>query len=119
MSDFKIEFEVEHPSEPPVIDVHYEWQCDALWMSGKYGLANLDGHEIGLSAELVQDLLAWVNSADAIFPADDPASYELPDNFLEDGYELARRVRAELPPEWVVTTWHPVQGFGVEVPLED
>ncbi|WP_427868839.1 hypothetical protein [Leucobacter luti] len=118
MSDLTIEFEVEDPSAPPAVDVHYEWTQYALWMSGKYGLANIDGHEIGLSDELVRDLLAWGDSADAIFPADDPASYELPDNFLEDGYELARRVRAELPDEWVVTTRHPIRGLRVVVPLE-
>ncbi|QIM16923.1 hypothetical protein G7067_11770 [Leucobacter insecticola] len=119
MSDFKIEFEVENPSEPPMIDVHYEWSQYALWMSGKYGFGTFDGHEIGLSAELVQDLLAWGDSADAIFNADDPANSPYPDNFLEDGYELARRVRAELPAEWVVTVWSPALKADVVLPKEN
>ncbi|QIM16921.1 hypothetical protein G7067_11760 [Leucobacter insecticola] len=118
MSDFKIDFEVENPNEPPFVDVHRELQCYALWMSGKFGYDNVDGHEIGLSAELVRDLLTWVNSGDATFNHHDPANSPYPDNFLEDGYELARRVRAELPAEWVVTTHHPVRRVRVVVPLE-
>lgn len=118
MNNFMIPFEVENPGEPPAVDVHYEWTQYALWMDGKYGFENLDGHQIGLSNGLVQDLTAWVNSADAIFPADDPANYEYPENFLEDGYELAWRVRAELPHEWIVTTWHPTRGYGYVVPFE-
>ncbi|QIM16925.1 hypothetical protein G7067_11780 [Leucobacter insecticola] len=118
MSDFKIEFEVENPNEPPFVDVHHELQCYALWMSGKFGYDNVDGHEIGLSAELVQDLLAWVKNGDATFNHPDPLEVPYPDNFLEDGYELARRVRAELPAEWVVTTWSPALKADVVLPLE-
>ncbi|WP_156316529.1 hypothetical protein [Leucobacter japonicus] len=113
-----IPFEVENPDEPPVVDVHYEWNQYALWLSGKYGLENIDGHEIGLSTGLVHELLTWGDRADSIFDQDDPANSELPDNFLEDGYELARRVRAELPHEWIVTTWHPTRGYGYVVPFE-
>jgi hypothetical protein len=115
----RIEFEVENPNEPPVVDVHYEWTQFALWMSGKYGHGNLAGHEIGLSPELVQALCDWGDRADAVFPADDPASFELSDDFLQEGYELARRVRAELPAEWVVTTWNPASRSTVEVALDD
>ncbi|MBK0422452.1 hypothetical protein JD292_10250 [Leucobacter sp. CSA2] len=118
MKSLKIDLEVEDPNEPPAIDVHYEWTQFALWMSGKYGYGNLDGHEIGLSAELVQDLCEWGDRADAVFPADDPASFELSDGFLQEGYELAQRVRAELPAEWVVTAWNPVLGSNVELSLE-
>lgn len=103
----RITLEIENPNEPPAVDVHSEWAQFALWLSRKHGYGNLAGHEIGLSPELVRALCDWGDRADAVFPADDPASFELSDDFLQEGYELARRVRAELPAEWVLTALEP------------
>jgi len=119
MSDIRISLPVLEPDEPPCVDVHYEWTQYALWLDGKYGLDNVDGHEIGLSPQLVRDLLAWTDAADALFNEDDPANSPLPPNFDVDGYELAKRVRAELPAEWIVTTYHPVSLTRVVVPVGD
>ncbi|MGH1525047.1 hypothetical protein ACRAWC_13805 [Leifsonia sp. L25] len=107
MNNFQIALPVIEPDEPPRVDVHYEWTQYPLWLDGKYGIDSVDGHEIGLSPELVRDLRAWSGSADAQFNADDPPSSTVPANFLEDGFELAKRVRAELPAEWIVTSYDP------------
>ncbi|MGH1551108.1 hypothetical protein ACRAWB_18800 [Leifsonia poae] len=100
------------------MDLHYEWEQYALWLSGRYGLENLDGHEIGLSPELVHDLLVWVEKGDADFDAEYPPDSPDTPNFLEDAFELAKRVRAELPPEWIVTTIDPVTRTDIVLPLE-
>ncbi|MGR4010492.1 hypothetical protein [Leucobacter sp. 1207-22] len=117
MNDFKVLLKVKHTNEPPVANVHYEWTQYALWVSGRYGFENLDGHEIGLSPELVHDLLEWGDNADAVFNADDPTNSIVPDNFFEDGLNLAKRVRAELPAEWVVTTDDPITRTEVVLPF--
>lgn len=119
MSDFKTTLPIVEPDEPPRVDVHYEWTQYALWLSGRYGLGPIDGHEIGLSPELIHDLRAWTKSADDLFNADDPPSSIAPPNFLEDCFELAKRVRAELPPEWVVTTFDPDSETDVVLPRAD
>lgn len=85
-------FLIIEPDEPPRVDVHYEWTQHPLWLDGRYGIDSVDGHEIGLSPELVRDLRVWSDSADSQFNADDPASSSAPANFLEDGFELAKRV---------------------------
>lgn len=107
---------VENPDEPPRVDVHYDWTQHALWVSGRHGIDSIAGHEIGLSPELVRDLAVWVDAADALFNADDPLSSQSPSGFLETGFALAERVRAELPAEWVVTATHPVTKADVELP---
>lgn len=120
MSNFHITLPIEEPNEPPRIDVHYESVLQyALWLSGRYGLDNVDGHEIGLSPELVRDLRAWTGAADALYNGDDPANSPLPPNHDEDGFELAKRVRAELPAEWIVTTFDPVSRTDVVLPLPE
>jgi len=108
---------VENPDEPPRVDVHYEWTQHAVWVSGRYGIDSIAGHEIGLSPGLVRDLTAWVDAADSLFNANDPLSSQSPPGFLERGFALAERVRAELPAGWVVTTTHPVTKADVELPL--
>ncbi|SEI17763.1 hypothetical protein SAMN04515692_1316 [Leifsonia sp. CL147] len=120
MNDFIITLPVLEPDLPPCVDIHYEWTQFAVWLSGKYGVGNpVEGHEIGLSSELVHDLLVWTDAADALFNADDPPNGLLPANFYEDGFELAKRVRAELPAEWIVTAYHPVSRTRVVLPLRD
>lgn len=37
---------VENPDEPPRVDVHYEWTQHAVWVSGRYGIDSIAGHEI-------------------------------------------------------------------------
>lgn len=106
---------VVEPDEPPRVDVHYEWTQYALWISGRYGLDNIDGHEIGLSAELVRDLTAWGDAADALFDEDEPANSPAPAEHLEKGFALAKRVRADLPAEWIVTTSDPTTRMQVEL----
>lgn len=108
MNDFQITLPVIEPDEPPRVDVHYEWTQYPIWLDGRYGIDSVDGHEIGLSPELVRDLLAWNDVADASFNPDDPASSTYPENHFEQGLALAKRVRAELPSEWIVTTTDPV-----------
>ena len=117
MNDFAIALSVENPEEPPRVDVHYEWTQYALWLSGRYGYANIDGHEIGLSHDLVSDLLAWTEVGDADFDAEYPPDSRDTPNFLEDGFDLAKRVRAELPAEWIVTATDPVSRTDVVLPL--
>jgi hypothetical protein len=115
MSKFKIALSIVNQNEKPAIDVHYEWGQHALWLSGKYGFGNIDGHEIGLSSELVQDLIAWGDAADALFDQEDPANSELPENHYETGFDLAKRVRRELSQEWIVTTKDPVSYRRIEL----
>ena len=119
MNDFKVLFQVVNPDEPPCVDVHYEMvgQC-ALWLSGRYGYQVLDGHEIGLSPRLVRDLRAWCEAEDALYNPNDPPSSGSTEGFEEKGFALAKRVRAELPEEWVVTTWHPAENRQVVLPFE-
>lgn len=119
MSDFEVALSVINPDEPPRVDVHDEWRQFALWLSGRYGLLNVDGHEIGLSPKLVNDLLAWGDAADALFDQDYPPDSLLPEGHYETGYELAKRVRAELPAEWIVTTNDPTTRAKVVLPLRE
>jgi len=120
MNDFKVLFQVFNPDEPPCVDVHYEMVGQyALWLTGRYGDVVSDGHEIGLSADLIHDLDAWCEAKDALYNPNDPLSSGSPEGFLENGFELAKRVRAELPAEWVVTTWHPVENKQVVLPLHE
>lgn len=116
MNDFIISLPIVHADEQPRVDVHYEWTQYALWLSGRYGFGNIDGHEIGLSPQLVHDLLMWTDVGDANFDsAYPPDSPEIP-TFDDDGLELAKRVRAELPDEWVVTTFDPISRTKIVVP---
>ncbi|SDJ03969.1 MULTISPECIES: hypothetical protein [unclassified Leifsonia] len=117
MSEFQITLPILEPDEPPRVDVHYEWRQYALWLSGRYGLDNVDGHEIGLSPALVRDLLLWTDTEDALFNEDDPANSPSSPNFRANGFELAKRVRAELPSEWIVTTFDPDSRKRVVLPL--
>lgn len=120
MNDFNITLPVENPDEPPCVDVHYEALGQyALWLSGRYGYETLDGHEIGLSPDLVRDLCDWTEVEDALFNHDDPPNSGSTDGFAEKGFELARRVRSELPEEWVVTTRHPAKGGRIVLPLSE
>ena len=119
MNGFRISLPILEPDEPPHVDVHYEWTAYALWLSGKYGFDNVDGHEIGLSPELVRDLSAWVDIGDAGFNAEYPPDSVDTPNFLEDCFALAKRVRAELPPEWIVTVTDPITRADVVLPLEN
>ena len=118
MFDYIVPLPIENPTEPPCVDVHYEWMQYALWLSGRYGFHNLDGHEIGLSPDLVRDLSAWGDAEDAIFNGEDPPNSPSTDGYLEKGFALAQRVRAELPAEWVVTTTHPVSRTTVTLSTE-
>lgn len=108
MNDFKVALPIIEPNEPPRVDVHDEWTQYPLWLSGKYGVDSIDGHQIGLSPALVRDLVAWGHAADVLVDPNDPGNSPLPPNHYEDGYELAKRVRAELSAEWIVTTTDPV-----------
>ena len=119
MNAFKIILPIVEPNEPPRVDVHYEWTQYALWLSGRYGLDNVDGHEIGLSPELVHDLLEWCSAEDALFNQNDPANSPSTDGYLQNGFELAKRVRAELPAEWIVTTTDPVSRTDVVLSLAE
>lgn len=119
MSDSNITLPVIAPNERPHVDIHYEWTQFPLWLNGRYGIDSIAGHEIGLSSELVRDLLAWSDAADAQFEADDPANSAAPANFLEDGFELAKRVRAELSAEWIVTSYDPRAKRKVELIIDD
>lgn len=118
MNEFKDMLPVFEPDEPPRVDVHYEWTQHALWLSGRYDFDSIDGHEIGLSSELIHDLSAWCAAEDALFNGDDPPSSKSTDGYLEKGFALAKRVRAELPPEWVVTSIDPITLKRVVLPLE-
>ncbi|WP_139230731.1 MULTISPECIES: hypothetical protein [unclassified Leifsonia] len=88
-----------------------------MWLSGKYGYDNVDGHEIGLSPEVVRDLFDWTERGDADFNAEYPPDSVHTPNFLEDAVELAQRVRAELPPEWIVTVLDPISRTRVVLQL--
>ena len=118
MNDFIVPLEVENPDEPPRVDMHYEAGQSALWLSGRYGYQVSDGSEIGLSPGLVADLKAWCDAEDALYNPNDPPSSGSTEGYLENGFELAKRVRAELPAEWVVTTRHPVDRKQMVLPLE-
>lgn len=115
MNDLHITLPVIESDEPPRVDVHDEWLQYPLWLSGRYGVDSIDGHEIGLSPELVHDLVAWSAAADALVDPQDPASSPLPANHYEEGYELAKRVRAELPADWIVTATDPATFKVVEL----
>ena len=117
-SGFKPPIPLLESVEPPRVDVHYEWTQHALWLSGRCDYDSVDGHEIGLSPELVQDLRAWCAAEDALFDGDDPPNSGSTDGYLEKGFALAKRVRAELPPEWVVTADDPITLKNVVLPLE-
>ncbi|WP_219817497.1 hypothetical protein, partial [Rathayibacter tritici] len=60
-----------------------------------------------------------LNAADAQFEADDPANTAAPANFLEDGFELAKRVRSELSVEGIVTSYDPRAQRKVELIIDD
>lgn len=117
MKDFDIQFEVENYKAPPMVDVHYEaFGQYALWLSGKYGNCVSDGSELGLSPRLISDLNAWCEAEDALYDPNDPPNSGSTEGFREKGFALAKRVRAELPVEWVVTTWDPFLKTNVELP---
>lgn len=118
MNDPNVLLEIENPDEPPCVDVHYEAGQAALWLSGRYGYEVSDGHEIGLSPGLVDDLRTWCEAEDALFNQDDPLNSGSTEGFEEKGSALAKRVRAELSEEWVVTTWHPAENRQVVLPFE-
>ncbi|MGV9294169.1 hypothetical protein [Amycolatopsis sp. NPDC003676] len=95
------------------IKVMAEWSADPLWVFDPYAhdvTTPVDpaSPELGLSAELARDLSAWQDEWDAMMNHDDPASSAFPSaeaerSFDERGWELARRVRREVPAEWDVS----------------
>lgn len=103
MDDSRVTLPIRYPDEPPRARVHWDWQQHALWISGRYGMNYIEGHEIGLSPELVRDLAEWAGVADANFNEDYPPDTEVPAGWAAEGILLAKRVRAELPAEWIVT----------------
>jgi hypothetical protein len=68
---------------------------------------------------LGRDLLAWTEVGDAGFDAEYPPDSPDTPGFLEEGFELAKRVRAELPAEWIVTVTDPVTRKKVELVRQD
>jgi hypothetical protein len=84
-----------------------DWKSFALWLAGRVGTDNVDGRALGLSDALIEDLDRWALDYDAGYNDDDPRLSTAPDGHLARGYELAKRVRAELGPEWIVTAKSP------------
>jgi hypothetical protein len=101
---------VREPDEPRRVRLLWDWQQHALLISGRYGMDYIEGREIGLSPELVFDLAEWAGVADAGVNEDYPPDSEQPPGWAEDGFALAKRVRAELPAEWIVTARDPTSG---------
>jgi hypothetical protein len=92
------------------------WKSYALWLAGRVATDNVDGRALGLSEGLVEDLDSWALEYDSYFNEDDPGGdWELPNDYLERGYRLAERVRAELGEEWTVTARSPDTAKEVEV----
>ncbi|MBQ3357334.1 MAG: hypothetical protein IJG47_00370 [Microbacterium sp.] len=110
MDDSRVTLPAREPDEPPRARVFWDWQQHALWISGRYGMDYIEGHEIGLSPELVLDLAEWARVADAGFNEDYPPDSEVPPGWAAEGLALAQRVRAELPAEWIVTARDPTSG---------
>ncbi|MFB9928986.1 hypothetical protein ACFORO_30900 [Amycolatopsis halotolerans] len=106
------------PAERPDIQwrsikVMVEWCADPLWIFDPYTHdvtipVNPASPELGLSAELARDLSDWRDEWEATRNWADPPSSAFPSDeaerrFDERGWELARRVRREVPAEWDVS----------------
>lgn len=105
------------PAERP--DIHWrsikimaEWSAHPVWFFNPYvhGVdTSMDpaSPELGLSEELSHDLSAWQDEWDDTLNYADPApafpSEEAGRRFDERGWELARRVRSEVPADWDVS----------------
>jgi hypothetical protein len=95
------------------VKVMTDWFGDPLWVFNPYAnnsAVPVDpaSPDLGLSADLARDLSAWQNEWDVTLNHDDPASSgfstdEAERSFDERGWELARRVRREVPADWDVT----------------
>ncbi|NYE94484.1 hypothetical protein FHU41_000705 [Psychromicrobium silvestre] len=103
---------------PLDVGVDAEVGCWGVWITGQ-GQANYDigGSELGLDAGLVSDINDWADELTKAFNWDDPAATgPMRTGFLEDGVELGRRVRQQLPPAWTVWVRDPETYKRIELP---
>lgn len=89
-----------------------EWCAHPVWFFNPYThdvttAVDPASPELGLSPELARDLSAWQDEWDATLDNADPVpafpSEEAGRRFDERGWELARRVRREVPADWDVS----------------
>ena len=95
------------------VKVMAEWSADPVWFFDAHTRpvttpVDPASPELGLSANLARDLTVWQADWDATLKHSDPASSAFPSKeaerrFDERGWELARRVRREVPAEWDVS----------------
>lgn len=104
---------------------HRDWSADPLWAFDlyKYDVSmpvDPASPELGLSADLTRDLSAWQAEWEATLNQADPASSGFPTEeakrrFDERGWELAWRVRHEVPADWDVTYFGYLSRTEIEV----
>lgn len=95
------------------IKIMAEWSAHPVWFFNPHTddvVHPVDpaSPELGLSAELARELTAWQEEWDATLDMADPLASAFPSQeadrrFDERGWELARRVRREVPAEWDVS----------------
>jgi hypothetical protein len=94
-------------SGPPTVRVVADVGCWALFVRRDSEYYNTNGDDLGLSAALVEDLDEWVGRFTSLYHLDDPlmdysSGSHSPEHYSR-GWELAQRVRDELPDRWQVT----------------
>lgn len=78
-----------------------DYQCYPLWGLGPDDFGDISPDELPLSEDLKTSLNEWAERFDAILNMDDPATsdfntVEEEELFINDGYNLALRLRNEL-----------------------
>ena len=100
-----------------VVRVSPEFLNYLLWVvDDDGGLDNITGHEIGLSAALVAELLALADELDQTFdPEYPPDSRPTAPDFMVRVFAAAQKVRDELDDEWTVVGPMPATGARVRL----
>ncbi|AJT41743.1 hypothetical protein [Psychromicrobium lacuslunae] len=101
-------FEVIDAEAPAILQIFEDWSDSVLWTSGKYGFRNPRGEELSLSPELIEKLVAIADENFSRYDLEYPPD-SLPNapDFQQRLWNLAREVRDQVDPEWVVTCTDP------------
>lgn len=84
-----------------------DYECWPLWWDGGERVGNIDPSGLGLSDDLLRDLMAWASAYDATLNPDNPASSgfasgEDEHRFRIEGERLAARLAYDLAGKAVV-----------------
>lgn len=103
------------------IKVMTDYGCHPLWAMDEGKIGPFSPYHLGVSPELENDLWAWAAEFDMSLNADDPANSNWSEGrhrqHIEQGLNLARRIKRELPEREVFAL--DAEGTLVEVTADD